>query len=1273
MRRQIVFVLLALYVLVPFMVQAAPPGIVFMENKGQWPSNVFFKNSLGHGSAFFEKNRILFSFIDAASLGHPSHSHNPYEAQNQHEISIHDGTEKVTSHSYYLNFLNSIEPECIEGKEPGTAKVNFIRGNDPDDWISQANTYASILYGGIYEDVDLVFYQYQDYLKYDITVYPGGNADEIALQYEATHNVSLKEGNLIVETEVGYMTELKPYAYQVIEGQVHEVKCVYKLKDGIVGFGFPRGYDNCYDLVIDPLLIFSTYSGSTYDNWGNTASYDQSGNLYSGGMVTTLSGGNSYPVTTGVHQESFGGGVWDVGLLKYDSSGRNLLYATYLGGNGTETPQSIVVADDGSLLILGATSSVDFPVTNASMFKGGTDIIPLGGVRYDTGADMFVSKLSPDGSTLIASTYLGGSENDAINFIAGDLNAVNGSSNIRVESPLARNYGDQLRGDIFVDALDNVYIASSSLSEDFLMGSNILNTFHGGNLDAIVVKLSPDLDVSWARFLGGTGDEAAYSIKLNSLDEIVVAGGTTSFDFSDLNSGWQGTLSGNVDGWIYKIAPDGSLVNEGTFLGTPAYDQAYFIDLDTADNIFVYGQTQGAYPVSAGVFNEPNGGQFLQKFNSDLTQSLFSTRFGSGGNTPDISPTAFLVNECDNIYLAGWGGATNAPTINVGFNQRATRNFVGGNTFGLRTSVDAFDAITFGNDFYLMVLSGNAERFLYGTFFGGTTSNTHVDGGTSRFDKSGVVYHAVCAGCGGDRNDFPATPNAWSGSNLSSNCNNASFKFDLASLKADFNTNSLDFDDPGVSVICLGEPLVLQNRSIGGRIYDWDFGDGTDITRPDTTFIVHNYSAEGTYIIRLRAFDPNTCISEDFAFKTVEVLATDFVLMDDAEICFGEEIRLEARGATSYHWVSADGTFTSSDQNPVVKPGMDTRYYVTFREAPCEVVDSLDVKVLALLEADFNTNSLDFDAPGVSSVCLGEPLVFENFSRGGIQYDWNFGDGTDTTRMDSDFITHQYASGGVYLVRLRAFDPTTCTSENFAFKTVEVVDPEFSLLDDVEICFGDEIRLEARGATSYAWRSSDGTFTSVERNPVVRPEEDTRYYITFRTALCDEMDSVDVRVVPEVAVGFTVSRNFDCWTEPSIELTNTMTDPDAQFIWDLGDGNTSTEETLVYNYEEAGEFVVRLKAVREFCTYEARETVDISRIAVPNVLTPSVPGDNDTFVILAPSKVSLKIFNRSGRAIYENDDYRNEWAGEGQAAGVYYYEANMENEATCKGWVHLIK
>ena len=231
--------------------------------------------------------------------------------------------------------------------------------------------------------------------------------------------------------------------------------------------------------------------------------------------------------------------------------------------------------------------------------------------------DIVITRLSPNGDHLVGSTFLGGSGNDGLNFPK------------QSGGPLVVNYGDEMRGDVITDDTGNVYISSVTSSNNFPIVNGFDNTFNGSTTDGLVVKLAPDLSsIVWSSYLGGSGFDAAYSIKFDNDKNIVLAGGTTSTNFPVTPGSYQTTFNGIVDGWIARVAANGNAIMNATFTGTISFDQ------------------------------------FLQKFLPDLSKVEFSTVFGSGTTSglviPNISPTAFLVNDCDNIYMAGWGGFINS-------------------------------------------------------------------------------------------------------------------------------------------------------------------------------------------------------------------------------------------------------------------------------------------------------------------------------------------------------------------------------------------------------------------------------------------------------------------------------------------------------------------------------------------------------------------------------------------------------------------------------------
>jgi hypothetical protein len=986
--------------------RAQDPTIRFIENKNQWPASVDFGARVAGGTMLLQPEGFRYYFLDQEKLeqiherGHSGLMKNA----NEHTDELIDGTAIQVK----FNGANPLA-RAIPQRQLKTY-YNYFIGNNEKSWASGAAAYENVQYHNLYDGIDLSVYSAGSNLKYDYIVAPCADPSLISMEYEGADDLSLADGDVSVHSKYVSMVEKKPIAYQIINGTKVWVTCEYVLSSNRLSFCFPFGYDSNVELVIDPLLIFSTYSGSTADNWGSTATPGEHGTLYSSGVTNHFVGGTfsgTFPATAGAFQTTYGG-VYDVAILKYDSLGQHLLYASYLGGIDSESPHSLVINKDAELMVLGTTSSNNFPTTAGAFnrtFQGGTfenNVIP-----YSFGSDIFVARISRDGSQLLSSTFLGGTANDGLN---------------PNTSPLTANYGDQLRGDIITDDQNNVYISSVTSSPNFPVGNSYSTTYRGGATDAIILKLNPSLSqILWGAFVGGTSDDASHTIKLSQTGSVYAAGGTASSNFPTTANVYQPVFNGGVDGWISNIAGDGSSLLSATFTGTPQFDQIYFLELNTAGDVYAYGQTTGSFPVSAGVYHNNNGRQFVQKFSSNLTTLGFSTVFGSGRSVPDISPTSFLVNECNNLYMSGWGGLVNT----------LTGHWPGSSTFGLPVTADAFQSASSGSDFYFMVLTADASQLLYSSYLGGNQSRTHVDGGTSRFDKSGVVYHAVCSGCQaanpfGPSSDFPVTPNAWSSRNNSLNCNNAAFKFDLSSLKARIQTNNVALTSPGFNQVCIPDKIVFQNKSIGGEIFEWKLGDGTNITKTDRLDIVHQYQNEGTYVVKLKAIDAGTCKGKDSTSVMVFIHLPKGSGGPDKFICQGAATQLQGSDGSSYEWKSDGGTFTSTQSGPTVTPDITTRYFVTIHDVnSCVKKDTVEVKVQPGLKPKFNIN--------LAQDCTTRAILqVENLTEGADNFYFDYGDGV-TSNATKD--VHSYGTDGTYNVTFNANKGTCQYKEG---KTVDV-------------------------------------------------------------------------------------------------------------------------------------------------------------------------------------------------------------------------------------------
>ncbi|MCE9537708.1 MAG: hypothetical protein K8R85_00600 [Bacteroidetes bacterium] len=741
--------------------------IRFTENINQWDKKVLYRAQLDGGVLFLEKNCFTYNFYDKETL-RKNHVSKPLPP-----IQLESGlrNEVIRSHAFRMTLIGAEETVEVTEKQTCPDYCNFYIGQDKSKWAGNVKNYKELIYQNMYDGIDFQMLGLQNSLKYNFIVAPQAHTEDIQLYYEGLESIALSKGALLLKTSVNEISEQKPYAYQLIKGKQIEVPCEFILTGTTVSFHFPKEYDKNTELIIDPILVFAASTGSTADNFGMTATYDSQGCLYAGGTVY----GAGYPVTLGAYDTSWNGGPLyldgrtDVVISKYDASGTFMQYSTYLGGTtSTEIVSSLVVNAQNELMLFGATGSSDFPVTTGAFettFKGGSFLsFQANGTKYINGTDLYVAKFNSTGTSLLASTFLGGTQNDGVN-----------------DSPtLAYNYGDYYRGEIQVDNAGNCYIASCTYSSNFPTTLGCPQPIAGGGLDGVVFKMNPSLTaLTWSTYVGGMADDGCYALTLDNLLNVYTTGGTSSTNFPITSGTLDTTYNGGItDGFITKIKSDGSEIMNSTFVGTPAYDQSFLVQFDKNFNLYIIGQSEGVMPVSVGVYSNPNSKQFIWKIDSTLSTKLFTTIFGNGNGQVNISPSAFLVDGCDNIYVCGWGGniLTGVPTTNMPLTPNT-----------LQPTTDGFN-------FYLFVLAPDATSLLYATYFGGGQSHEHVDGGTSRFDKKGIVYQAVCSGCGGN-DDFPVTPGSWpytatnytphtngvsaSGINMSSNCNEGVFKFDF--------------------------------------------------------------------------------------------------------------------------------------------------------------------------------------------------------------------------------------------------------------------------------------------------------------------------------------------------------------------------------------------------------------------------------------------------------------------------------------------------------------
>src|SRR5438093_28989 len=373
-----------------------------------------------------------------------------------------------------MTFLGANPDVRVTGREELPGKANYFIGNDPAGWRTNVPTYARVHYEDLYPGIDLVYYGNQRQLEYDFVVRPAADLRRIALGFQGAQRLEVDpQGDLVLHTAAGAIRQRKPIIYQEVAGRRVEIPGEYVLRDGQrVGFHV-AAYDTSLPLIIDPALVYSTYlGGSSFDEGYAIAVDAATGNAY----VTGYTDSPSFPTTPGAFQTTFKGGSGDVFVTQLNDSGSALVYSTYLGGNGFDLGFGIAVDSMGSAYVTGSTGSTDFPTTPGAFQTGiggpaegpndafVTKLNPTGsGLVYSTylggngfdrgfgiavdsmgsayvtgvtvpftdptpnfpttpgafrpnfgegGGDAFVTKLKPDGSGLVYSTYLGGTGSD---------------------------------------------------------------------------------------------------------------------------------------------------------------------------------------------------------------------------------------------------------------------------------------------------------------------------------------------------------------------------------------------------------------------------------------------------------------------------------------------------------------------------------------------------------------------------------------------------------------------------------------------------------------------------------------------------------------------------------------------------------------------------------------------------------------------------------------------------------------------------------------------
>jgi hypothetical protein len=669
--------------------------LAFTENHGQFGGKTLFKTEVKGATFYFFRDEVAYMFVkDSGKLVQGEIRIWPDFGGISEEI---DGSPfKKEAILIKARFLGANPCPEVTGIDQISHISNYFSGNDRTKWRTGVPSYSAIVYKEIYPGIDLKYYGDGRSIKYDFIVQPGADISQIKIHYEGIDDLEVTPtGDMEIQTQFGLIHEKAPFIYQDVNGVKVEITGEYLIVEpGIFGFTINKGFDPRYTVVIDPELIYSTYLGGGDDEYvygGITV--DRSGNVY----VTGSTRSSDFPLAN-AYDSSFGG-EFDVFVTKLSPDGNSLIYSTFIGGSGYEGAWDIALDTSESVYITGRTSSSDYPLVNPfdASLNGTTDV--------------FITKISSSGDSLVYSTYLGGSGTD-------------------------RGYSVDL------NESGTAYVTGESYSIDFPMVNPYDGSFNG-TTDIFIAKISESGDsLLYCTYLGGSSADYGIGIALDSLGNIYIGGHTTSIDFPVVNP-FDSTLNGTYDVIVAKLSAAGDSLVYSTYLGGDLSDYCHGgIDVNGFGNAYVSGSTgHSDFPTVNpydGSYNG-NGDVFVTKLSAMGNSLVYSTYLGGWQSD---RPRGITVDRYGNAYISGTTGSYDFPMMNP-YDDSYNGDF----------------------DAFVTKLSDEGDSLIFSTFLGGSDNdgaggiavdslgNAYIIGGTHSYDFPTInAYDSSFSG--GPNNDL---------------------------------------------------------------------------------------------------------------------------------------------------------------------------------------------------------------------------------------------------------------------------------------------------------------------------------------------------------------------------------------------------------------------------------------------------------------------------------------------------------------------------------------
>lgn len=723
--------------------------IGFVPNKGQWESDIlYFAQCRGYNIKVNSSSILI--------------DHYMIEQFPICDIST-DICDAVSTSKYgsvlEMKFVESGKFNITPLKSIGS-KINILKGRDKSTWKSNLDAFRELYVENIYPGISLRLYLENNLFRYDFIVEKNAIISDIKLMLNGGESTKVEDDYIEIKTQAGKLLHKDLRAYQASGSNID---CLFKLNiDATVSFEISN-FNREEELIIDP-LIWSTFLGGYEADYANDLAIDSSGSIY----VTGSTASPDFPATPGAYSESMKKSKWgfpDIFVSKFDSTGSNLIYSTFIGSFVEDFSESIAIDSSGNIYVTGYTNPApDFPVTT-----GAYDTIHNGGY------DAFILKLNNDGSDLIYSTFIGSEKDD-------------------------------YSMDIKIDKYHNAYITGYSKGTlDFPITKNAVQILNAGQNDIFASKLNnTGSNLIYSTFIGGTKDDFGEGLALTDDMQVYIVGISGSDDFPVTENAYDTTFNDSSlardynDIVVIQLDSSGSKKLYSTYIGGAAKDAAYDIILKKDSSFIICGFSESAdYPITSNAFDSTYnfkgtssgaGDIIISEFSNGGSELKYSTFIGGEGTEKAYS---IRIDSQNNYYITGLSTSHDYPVTEDAYD------------------VD-YNDVKSKPDVILTKLTNDGKHLFYSTFIGGSLSD---------IAKSMEIYrenYAVI--CGSTTSpDFPVNPNAYD------TTYNDTLLSDAFVLKHLPSTMKVEIGDS--LNICLGDTLVLTAEVYGGIgkiMYKWE-------------------------------------------------------------------------------------------------------------------------------------------------------------------------------------------------------------------------------------------------------------------------------------------------------------------------------------------------------------------------------------------------------------------------------------------------------------------